>query len=345
MAEEKCLPCRDICECLTFTSTDGTILVEKTNCTITLDVNPDALTIIADAADGTETIVTASTGITVTGTGSSDVPYVVSNTGVLSVNGLTGNVTITPATGAETKVTAGTGVTVTGLGTTGSPYVVSCTVTSGTIADGTETKVTAGDAITVTGLGSTSSPYIVTNDGVWSVNGNTGDVIVPTYDGSETIVQAGVNTTVTGTGTVIDPYIVNAVSGSTALAACDFTWTNGASQITTGDYAGAQFVYKANSFAKWRGNMQLISGGTISTTYFKFVTTTPIGAGTCPACGPSGIAYPGTQTKREFFVQGTNASDAVYVFKIYTSNSGEYYIRALGSAYPAGMQCYHSLWL
>jgi hypothetical protein len=306
--------------------------VSRDNCTISIDIDVDALPAVISTIHDVE--VEAGTGITVSGIGEPGTPYIISNSGVWSVNGLVGNVTIDDPDGSETIVTAGTGITVTGVGTVGDPYVIESTVTAGTTYDGTETKVTVGAGLSISGLGSTPSPYLLTNTGVLSVNGLTGAVTVPTYDGSETIVQAGTNVTVSGTGTAVDPYIVNAATGATSLAGCDFTWVPGFTQVAGGTYVGAQFVYKPGVFAKWRGNVLYDAAAGVSKTYTKFVTTVPLGVGTCPASGPYGVAYPTGQTRREFFVFGTNTADDLYTFKVYTNTIGEYYIRAVGSNYP-----------
>lgn len=214
MAEEKCLPCRDICECITVNSPDNTILLTKTDCAWTFRVNQALLPAMENPADGSETKVIAGPGIGVTGTGTIANHYIVSNIGVLSINSQTGNVTIPIADGSETKVTVGTNLAIAGNGTTGSPYLITFTGTIPPTPTGAETKVTAGTGISVTGNGTTATPYIVANTGVTTVNGNTGAVTIPIADGSETKVQAGTNVTVTGVGTTLSPYIVNAAAGS-----------------------------------------------------------------------------------------------------------------------------------
>lgn len=216
---DKCLPCKEICACMTYTSLDDSVSITKNDCTFNFEINLDTLPTVYIPADGSETIVTEGTAIEVTGDGTSGDPYVITNTGVTSVNGSTGAVTIPTLDGTETKVTAGTGTTVTGNGSVGSPYVITCTVTGGSTPDGTETKVTAGTAIGVSGDGSIATPYIISNTGVTSVNGSTGAVVIPTYDGSETKLTAGTNVTITGLGTVLSPYIINSSTGSGSTCA------------------------------------------------------------------------------------------------------------------------------
>ena len=107
------------------------------------------------------TIVTAGTGISVTGDGSLGSPYVITNTGDLSntneiqrldtftiVSGVLrasllndgvpfSSVTLPTADGSETKVNPGTAIGITGTGTTGSPYVVTNTADLSVTAGGT----------------------------------------------------------------------------------------------------------------------------------------------------------------------------------------------------------------
>ena len=144
------------------------------------------------AADGSETKVTPGANVTVTGTGTTASPYVVTANipaattdcpaVVACIDALPLGPTAVPGTtrvlgddmqyhllpiqataaapdGSETKVTAGTNVTVTGTGTTASPYVVNAAAAA--VADGSETKVTAGTNVTVTGSGTTAAPYVV----------------------------------------------------------------------------------------------------------------------------------------------------------------------------------------
>lgn len=128
-------------------------------------------------ADGSETKVTAGTGISLSGTGTTASPYVVTSTA-------------TAPDGSETKVSAGSGISISGLGTVASPYsfsatdasttneiqtlsisgnVISLSLSGGSVtvpsADGSETKLSAGTGISLSGTGTTASPYVVTNSG------------------------------------------------------------------------------------------------------------------------------------------------------------------------------------
>lgn len=111
--------------------------------TVTEQVIDEHGNLVTITVDGSETVVTAGTNATVTGTGTTADPYVISGPVIPD--------------GAETKVTAGTNATVTGTGTTADPYVISGPATP----DGSETKVTAGTNVTVTGTGTTADPYVV----------------------------------------------------------------------------------------------------------------------------------------------------------------------------------------
>lgn len=121
-----------------------------------LGYSPSGLVSGVDAAallsflsvDGSETKVTAGTNISVTGSGTTGSPYVITNT-------------LTAPDGSETVVTSGTGISVSGSGTAGSPYVIGNTA----VPDGSETKVTAGTNVTVTGTGLISDPYVINSTG------------------------------------------------------------------------------------------------------------------------------------------------------------------------------------
>lgn len=366
---DQCLPCRDICDCLTFTSSDDTIIVTRTNCTIDVKIDPDA--IVPVEADPTP--VNAGAGITVTGNGTSGTPWHIVNTGVLTVNGQSGNVTVPTYNGSETKVTAGTGISVAGVGTIGSPYIITNTLTLPTPPDGSETKVTVmTPGLSISGTGTISTPYILTNTGVTSVNGITGAVTVPVYNGSETKVISGPGITVTGIGTVVNPYVVSANAGGTSscaatiipyedaeccktldaaivfsnglvatnneddcqidvtidvLRSCSISWSAGFTALTGGSKVGAQFVYKKNIFAKFRGYMVYVAGSGVSTTPTLFATIL-----SCGYPDNVGVAYPSGQITREFYVNGTNGSGTVFLFVVSTDSAGKFYVRASGAS-------------
>ncbi len=180
------------------------------------------------AADGSETIVTAGTNVTVAGNGTTATPYIINSTGgggtadgsetiintspTVSVAG-TGT-TLDPylltssggADGSETIIdaTAST-VTVTGTGTTLNPYVLLSTA-----GDGSETVINTSPTVSVAGTGTTLDPYLLTSSGG--------------ADGSETIIDATNSTvTVTGTGTTLDPYVLLSTAGDGSETIIDAT--------------------------------------------------------------------------------------------------------------------------
>ncbi len=235
-------------------------------------------------ANGSETLVTAGSDISVSGTGITGDPYIIANTFTevdasttneltdlnLSGNTLTltnpatgsNSVTLPTANGSETLVTAGSDISVSGTGITGDPYIIANTFTevdasttneltdlnlSGNTltltnpatgsnsvtlptANGSETLVTAGSDISVSGTGITGDPYIIANTFTevdasttneltdLNLSGNTltltnpatgsNSVTLPTANGSETLVTAGSDISVSGTGITGDPYII-----------------------------------------------------------------------------------------------------------------------------------------
>jgi hypothetical protein len=128
---------------------------------------------------GEPTVVQAGTNVTVTGTGSTADPYVVSSAG---------------GGGISTVVEAGDNVTVTGTGTAADPYVVAAdpvtcddvrpclsagpgaTYDPATGVIGADvTVVQAGDNVTVDGTGTTADPYVVNANPLETACGLTGD--------------------------------------------------------------------------------------------------------------------------------------------------------------------------
>lgn len=101
--------------------------------------------VLAAAPDGSETIVTQGSNVTITGTGTSGDPYIV-------------NATAGIPDGSETILNQGTAITITGTGTSGDPYVINANLIT---PDGSETIVTQGDNVTVTGTGTSGDPYVV----------------------------------------------------------------------------------------------------------------------------------------------------------------------------------------
>ena len=149
-----------------------------------LQTQIDALQAASQVADGSETKVVAGTNVTVTGTGTSANPYVVSSSGAASV--------------------AHDG-TMTGTGTSGDPL---------SVVQATETQRGAVELATVAeSQAGTSTTTAVTPAGLAAAI-----AAIPALDGSETKLIAGTNTTVTGSGTTAAPYVVNVPTATEALA-------------------------------------------------------------------------------------------------------------------------------
>lgn len=95
---------------------DGLVLVTENANDISMTLDEVALdTFVTDRLpiyDGSETKLTASTNVTITGTGTIASPYVISSA--------IGSI----ADGSETKVNQGSNITITGIGTTLDPYIV-----------------------------------------------------------------------------------------------------------------------------------------------------------------------------------------------------------------------------
>ncbi|WP_373074707.1 beta strand repeat-containing protein [Zeaxanthinibacter enoshimensis] len=137
------------------------------------DVDLDAVfatdaELAASTPDGSETVVTGSASVTVSGTGTTADPYVLTSTG---------------GDGSETILSNNASITVSGTGTVADPYLLT--------ADGSETIVNGSASVTVSGTGTTADPYILTSTG---------------GDGSETLINGSSTVTVTGIGTSGSPY-------------------------------------------------------------------------------------------------------------------------------------------
>lgn len=155
---------------LVFNGSDGTTNTLPIPCTCT----------------GDETKISAGTGVSITGAGTTASPYVINSTG-----GGGGS-----ADGSETKITVGAGLSISGTGTTASPYLITNTRPD---TNTTYTYAVSGNNIVVTGS-----------------DGTTSTLPIPcTCTGNETKITAGTNTTITGSGTTASPYVINATGGST----------------------------------------------------------------------------------------------------------------------------------
>ncbi|WP_170251923.1 beta strand repeat-containing protein, partial [Aquimarina intermedia] len=179
--------------------------------------------ITAAAADGSETIVTAGTDISVTGTGTTANPYIVNST-FTEVDGSTTNEIQNSA-----QVNLSTPLDVDG-------DTVNETTVQEAIADLSTAVAADGDTDATNEIqninevladGNNAGGLVIDNigapiDGNDATNKNYVDnaITAAAADGSETIVTAGTDISVTGTGTTANPYIVNStfteVDGSTS---------------------------------------------------------------------------------------------------------------------------------
>lgn len=186
----------------------------------------------AVAPDGSETIVTGSPCIDVTGSGTLADPYVVDvNLDADPNNQLTcgpDGLLVVPADGSETVINAGSNVTVTGTGTLVDPYIISA-------LDGNGLQVADSDCIdlTLTGTGSEIDPWIISANPIISTDpGNAiecrvnGLFAVPDVDivGLDTscidltVVEAPAGTFTISANPVIDPNLANILTcGPTGL--------------------------------------------------------------------------------------------------------------------------------
>ena len=126
-------------------SNNNEVVIDPNGDIWVIDNTGDAVKISA-VITGAETNINAGTGVSITGTGTTGDPYVVTST-------------ITQADGSETAINAGSNVTISGSGASGDPYVISSTGGSG--GDGSETKINAGTNITISGTGTVGDPYVI----------------------------------------------------------------------------------------------------------------------------------------------------------------------------------------
>ena len=165
-----------------FEPATNTLILEIENAT---SESVDLSALDQPAADGSETRITDSPTVTVTGTGTAADPYQLASAG--------------GADGSETIIQNTATVTVSGTGTAADPYLL----TSAGGADGSETIINNSSTVTVAGTGTTADPYILTS------TGGTGGA-----DGSETILNSTATVLVSGTGTAADPYLLESTGGA-----------------------------------------------------------------------------------------------------------------------------------
>lgn len=117
-------------------------------------------------ADGSETKLTAGTGVTITGTGTSADPYVVTASGGGAGLSLVDCQGAAIASGAAVMTCAAGGTAGQALiKQADGSYAWNTLSGGGTPADGSETKLTAGTNVTITGTGTTADPYVITSAG------------------------------------------------------------------------------------------------------------------------------------------------------------------------------------
>lgn len=290
----ECINCRDICGCLEFTSSDDTVSIVKTNCTV--DVTVDTSGIVVHA-DGSETKINAGSGISRTGSGTTGSPYVISNIGVLSVNGNAGAVTVPIADGSETIIEAGSNIGVTGSGTSGDPYEIAFT---GTNICATTIKPFAGADCC-----KSLDQALVFSGGLKATTSSGHCWYSATID---------VNQSCT----------INYSTNFSALA-------DGSGQHRI----NLQLVYIEAIYAKFRGYMKWVVT-TVPTTYTSCFNTINAMV-VCAHPNDTDVPYPATQFVREWIVTGINsATDTPYQFLIKTDSVGNYYMRGFeGITYPS----------
>ncbi|VXB12526.1 beta strand repeat-containing protein [Maribacter litoralis] len=204
---------------------------------ITSTINGVASTpITLPVADGSETLVTAGTDISVSGTGVSGDPYVVANTFTEIDDSVTNEINTAFASATNTlTITDSNGAL------------------DATIVNTNELDITAGEIIsTINGVASTP-------------------IALPVADGSETVLNDGTNTTIAGAGTTASPYTIavpdnldNSVTNETNTA-----FTSATNTLTITDSNGALDAPIVNS------NELDITAGEITST-INGVASTPI---------------------------------------------------------------------
>ncbi|WP_430424367.1 beta strand repeat-containing protein [Maribacter litoralis] len=204
---------------------------------ITSTINGVASTpITLPVADGSETLVTAGTDISVSGTGVSGDPYVVANTFTEIDDSVTNEINTAFASATNTMTITDSNGALTAP-----------------IVNSNELEITAGE-ITSTINGVASTP-----------------IALPVADGSETVIDDGTNTTIAGAGTVASPYTITVPDNldNSVINETNTAFTSATNTMTITDSNGALTAPIVNS------NELDISGGEITST-INGVASTPI---------------------------------------------------------------------
>ncbi len=146
------------------------------------------------SADGSETKLNPGQNITITGQGTSLLPYTISAN---FENELT-------------FIESGTNVTITGTGSEIDPYIINSNVNDlGLIKENNNRVLAPNQSLSLINSDVTGKA-LVTKEYVDNIS-------IPIVDGSETKINPGNNVTITGGGTQLDPYIINSVSEQSSI--------------------------------------------------------------------------------------------------------------------------------
>ncbi len=230
------------------------------------------------SADGTETLVTAGSNISVSGTGATGDAYVIANTFTEVDGSVTNELTDLSLSGSTLTLT--------------NPATGSNSVTLPS-ADGTETLVTAGSNISVSGTGATGDAYVIANtfteiDGSvtneltdLSLSGNVLTLTNPAT-GSNSVTLPSTSETTTNlsqdTGTGVITYTNEASASQTA----NVVGAETDNSITSGANGGAYFESPIKAFGK-------ISAAGGLTRVTPGITITKLGTGRYRVNLPTGL--------------------------------------------------------